>query len=243
MPAFPTRARIVIDVPSYRLSATGGGSGRQADVRCHRDRLAQPAMPMTEVKGTLREVALRLAEGGSTRVTAERIAWLFGGDSRAGAPAAADSRLSGDAVIAPVAVRVTREPVPLAAAADRVRAARSQGEGWARRRAAVVWSGRAWPDAGPPLFAAWRADAFTSCRLRRIPGEGAARVRTFTERPPGAGDTPQPGEIRPCARGARRWPMPPRPGSRGSTITSIGAPSRRRTRKPRSATATVSGVA
>jgi hypothetical protein len=107
--------------------------------------------------------------------------------------------------LALVAVRVTRETVPLADASDRVRAALSDGEGWARLRSTVVWSFEAWPDAGPPLFAEWREDASTSCRLRLISGTGSARVWTFTERPLGAADAPQADEV--PALCERRWAL------------------------------------
>lgn len=84
MAGYPMRARIVIDFRSYWFAGTGGGAGRQSDVRCYRDQRGLPAMPMSQVKGTLRESAERLSAAGSALVTDERIERLFGGRSDQG---------------------------------------------------------------------------------------------------------------------------------------------------------------
>ncbi|WP_298572047.1 RAMP superfamily CRISPR-associated protein [uncultured Aliiroseovarius sp.] len=59
-----TEVRVILEFKSWWLSGTGGGRGRKQDVVCHRDKDGFPAMPMSEVKGTLRETAEMLAEEG-----------------------------------------------------------------------------------------------------------------------------------------------------------------------------------
>ena len=53
--------RVILDFQSWWLSGTGGGKGRKQDLVCHRDKDGFPAMPMSEIKGTLRETAEMLA--------------------------------------------------------------------------------------------------------------------------------------------------------------------------------------
>lgn len=60
-----TDARIVIDFTGYWVGGTGAGKGRQADVACHRDRRGLPALPISQVKGTLRETADRMVAAGT----------------------------------------------------------------------------------------------------------------------------------------------------------------------------------
>lgn len=76
MTGFPINGRVVIDFRSLWLAGTGGGLGRQADVRCHRDQAGFPALPMSQVKGTLREVADRMVEAGQLEEGCREI--LFG---------------------------------------------------------------------------------------------------------------------------------------------------------------------
>jgi len=76
MTGFPINGRVVIDFRSLWLAGTGGGLGRQADVRCHHDRAGFPALPMSQVKGTLREVADRMVKAG--KLAKERRDKLFG---------------------------------------------------------------------------------------------------------------------------------------------------------------------
>ena len=102
MTSFPRHARVVITFRGYWTSGTGEGSGRQADTRCHRDRRGLPALPMSQVKGTLRETAERLAAAGAPGISRDRIHRLFGGrmaDGEVGEPAPAAISLSEDAVI------------------------------------------------------------------------------------------------------------------------------------------------
>ena len=56
-----TAAVLKLKFRSWWLSGTGGGRGRHLDAVCHRDVDGLPAMPMSQVKGTLRETAERLA--------------------------------------------------------------------------------------------------------------------------------------------------------------------------------------
>ena len=56
-----TAVRLILDFQSWWLSGTGGGKGRKLDLVCHRDKDGLPAMPMSEIKGTLRETAEMLA--------------------------------------------------------------------------------------------------------------------------------------------------------------------------------------
>jgi len=84
MTEFARNARIVISFQAFWTSGTGEGSGRQSDTRCHRDRSGLPALPMSQVKGTLRETAERLAQAGVPEVTPDRVRLLFGGRTAPG---------------------------------------------------------------------------------------------------------------------------------------------------------------
>lgn len=63
--AAPMAAHIVIEFTGYWVGGTGGGKGRQADTACHRDRRGLPALPMSQIKGTLRETADRMVDAGA----------------------------------------------------------------------------------------------------------------------------------------------------------------------------------
>lgn len=108
VPTFPRRARIVIDFANFWVAGTGGGAGRAADVRCHRDRRGLPAIPMSQVKGTLRETAERLAAAGATVTAkgkqvaiADAFVTLFGGREADAASAPGALRTSDDAALDP----------------------------------------------------------------------------------------------------------------------------------------------
>jgi len=60
------------------MSGTGGGRGRHLDAICHRDSLGLPAMPMSQIKGTIRETAVRLASRNAAGWTNPKVARLFG---------------------------------------------------------------------------------------------------------------------------------------------------------------------
>ena len=80
-------ACLTIEFRSFWLSGTGGGRGRHLDAVSHRDADGLPAMPMSQVKGTLRETAERLARdrlGGWSESCVERI---FGNGTHQGAVA------------------------------------------------------------------------------------------------------------------------------------------------------------
>jgi hypothetical protein len=64
------------------LAGTGAGLGRDGDVRAHRDVEGFPAMPMSQVKGTLREAARRLADAGLAGWDDAAVKVIFGGESR-----------------------------------------------------------------------------------------------------------------------------------------------------------------
>ncbi len=73
-----TVAVLRIRFTGYWVAGTGTSRGRHVDVVTHRDRLRLPAMPMTQVKGQLRETAGRLASGGHAGWTMTRVVALFG---------------------------------------------------------------------------------------------------------------------------------------------------------------------
>ena len=81
-------ARLIVEFTGYWVSGTGAARGRDVDVVTYRDAQKLPAMPMTQVKGLLRETAERLAvtEGGLW--TPDLVVRLFGPPSKArGKPA------------------------------------------------------------------------------------------------------------------------------------------------------------
>ncbi|MDD9980918.1 MAG: hypothetical protein OXU81_06095 [Gammaproteobacteria bacterium] len=71
-------AALTLSFRSWWLSGTGGGRGRHLDAVCHRDAVGLPAMPMSQVKGTLRETAERLAAGGRAGWSDDLVRRLFG---------------------------------------------------------------------------------------------------------------------------------------------------------------------
>ena len=71
-------AVLMLDFRSWWLSGTGGGRGRHLDAVSHRDADGLPAMPMSQVKGTLRETAERLAAGGRAGWSHDLVELLFG---------------------------------------------------------------------------------------------------------------------------------------------------------------------
>ena len=75
------RAVLTIKFRSWWLSGTGGGRGRLLDAACYRDADNLPAMPMSQVKGTLRETAERLAEAGRAGWNGDLVKRIFGGRS------------------------------------------------------------------------------------------------------------------------------------------------------------------
>lgn len=78
MTSAPRFARISLGFLSYWCAGTGGGRGRHLDAVCHRDAGGFPAMPMSEVKGTLREVAEWLAADKVAGWTPGLVNTLFG---------------------------------------------------------------------------------------------------------------------------------------------------------------------
>ena len=70
---------------SYWLSGTGGGRGRHLGAASHRDADGLPAMPMSQVKGTLRETAERLAKDGQAGWSDRRVERIFGREPAGGA--------------------------------------------------------------------------------------------------------------------------------------------------------------
>ena len=80
-------AHLMVEFRSWWLAGTGGGRGRHLDAVCHRDADGLPAMPMSQIKGTLRETAKRLAAGELAGWTNERVDDVFGSESKAGAVA------------------------------------------------------------------------------------------------------------------------------------------------------------
>ena len=103
MSEYALEARIVIAFQSFWAAGTGEGVGRLSDTRCHRDYRGLPALPMSQVKGTLRETAEQLAEAQVPEITSEKVKRLFGGRTKPddeGEPDQAALSLEGyDAVI------------------------------------------------------------------------------------------------------------------------------------------------
>ena len=71
-------AMLTLDFRTWWLSGTGGGRGRHLDAVSHRDTDGLPAMPMSQVKGTLRETAERLADAGRAGWRDDLVTRLFG---------------------------------------------------------------------------------------------------------------------------------------------------------------------
>lgn len=72
------RARITIEFAAYWMSGFGGGRGRHLDASCLREAAGFPAMPLTQIKGTLRESAERLADENIGGWTPGLVDALFG---------------------------------------------------------------------------------------------------------------------------------------------------------------------
>ncbi len=79
MTEFASSARVVIDFITPWTAVSVHTQGNQSGFRCHRDHRGLPALPMSQVKGTLRETAERLARAGAHGITSDRIRLLFGG--------------------------------------------------------------------------------------------------------------------------------------------------------------------
>jgi len=71
-------ATLRIRFTGFWVAGTGTSRGRHVDVVTHRDQLGLPSMPMTQIKGQLRETADRLAIGGHAGWTGNRVLELFG---------------------------------------------------------------------------------------------------------------------------------------------------------------------
>ena len=77
-------ATLRIRFTGFWIAGTGASLGRHVDVVTHRDRLGLPAMPMTQIKGQLRETANRLATAGHAGWTEDHVLDLFGTRTIAG---------------------------------------------------------------------------------------------------------------------------------------------------------------
>lgn len=73
-------AVITITFTDWWLSGTGRAGSGDVDAVPHRDRFGCPALPMTQVKGQLRESAVRLVEAGTGGWTESLLFDLFGGE-------------------------------------------------------------------------------------------------------------------------------------------------------------------
>jgi hypothetical protein len=71
-------ARIIITFTDWWLSGTGRAGSGDIDAVPHCDRFGCPALPMTQVKGQLRESAKRLAAAHAGGWTADLVSALFG---------------------------------------------------------------------------------------------------------------------------------------------------------------------
>lgn len=77
-------AVLTLNFRSWWVSGTGGGRGRHLDAVGHRDADGLPAMPMSQVKGTLRETAERLALAGRAGWCNTLVKQIFGARTDAG---------------------------------------------------------------------------------------------------------------------------------------------------------------
>ena len=94
-------AVLTLNFRSWWLSGTGGGRGRHLDAVSHRDADGLPAMPMSQVKGTLRETAERLAAAGRAGWNDHLVEHLFGARTVADVPSSEGAvAFLGDAEIA-----------------------------------------------------------------------------------------------------------------------------------------------
>jgi hypothetical protein len=75
-------AVITIEFSDWWLSGTGRAGSGDVDAVPHRDRFGCPALPMTQVKGQLRESAERLAGARAGGWDADLVHKLFGGQDK-----------------------------------------------------------------------------------------------------------------------------------------------------------------
>ncbi len=95
------QAQINIEFRSYWLAGTGGGHGRHLDAACYRDSDGLPAIPMSQIKGTLRQTAERLAATKAASWSQETVNLLFGERTEDGGEGEAGVlQFIGDAMIA-----------------------------------------------------------------------------------------------------------------------------------------------
>jgi hypothetical protein len=94
-------ARIIITFSDWWLSGTGRAGSGDVDAVPHCDRFGCPALPMTQVKGQLRESAVRLAAAGAGGWTEDLVFDLFGGEGNDAAALA----FCGDATLDPATAR------------------------------------------------------------------------------------------------------------------------------------------
>jgi hypothetical protein len=92
-----TEGLISITFDGFWLAGTGAARGRAADTFAHRDPDGNPAMPMSQVKGQIRETAARLVQAGAGGWTAEAWALLFGSGDDSGRAEAGALDFGGDA--------------------------------------------------------------------------------------------------------------------------------------------------
>jgi hypothetical protein len=72
------RVKLTLTFTGYWISGTGASLAREVNVVTHRDRDSLPAMPMSQVKGQLRETAQRLAASGKSAWSQALVDELFG---------------------------------------------------------------------------------------------------------------------------------------------------------------------
>ena len=79
------KALLILAFTDFWISGTGASRGREADAIPARDKTGFPIMPMSQVKGQLRETADRLAERGVGGWSVAKVQRLFGegGDKEA----------------------------------------------------------------------------------------------------------------------------------------------------------------
>lgn len=89
-------ASIELGFTSFWLSGTGAAAGQDVDAACYRDSDGCPAVPMTQIKGVLRESAERLANAEAGGWTANLVVAMFGadGDQQGALAWKGDARLS-----------------------------------------------------------------------------------------------------------------------------------------------------
>ena len=197
-------AILTLEFRSWWLSGTGGGRGRLLDAACCRDADGLPAMPMTQVKGALRETADRLARAGQAGWDSGAVERLFGrrpdedGGSSPGAVAfLGDARIAeaeragllGDA--APERRGMLYRRIASTAIDDKLGAARDRTLRFVEAAAPVTLEGRLEWTAEDPPDAGWitlldaAAAATVAFGKMKADGYGAALARAAP-----AGDAP-----------------------------------------------------